>query len=347
MLLCAFTTHAARAEDGPRFAPVTNRATVITVNHPLATEAFKPRQDIIDLMVERGVARFAGITNPVTAWRQLAGTNQTLGIKVYTATGRNAGTRPEVVSSVVRSLLAAGVPRNRIIIWDRHLSDLRSAGFVDLGESLGVRVKGAAEAGWNPAVYYEAALIGQLVYGDLEFGRKETEGLGRKSHLSRLLTDEITRIINIAPLLNHNAAGVSGNLYSLALGSVDNAWRFEVSADRLANAAPDLYALTELSDRVVLNISDALICQYQGGQRDLLHYSRVLNELRFSRDPVALDVLALQDIEQSRLKEDRPTKPFSSELYKNAALIELGVADLQRIEVIRIHAAVQGETSTR
>jgi hypothetical protein len=98
---------------------------------------------------------------------------------------------------------------------------------------------------------------------------------------------------------------------------------------------------------VMLNISDALICQYQGGQRDLLHYSRVLNELRFSHDPVALDVLALQDIEQSRAKEDRPGKAYAAELYKNAALIELGVADPKRIDVVRIHAAVQGETNTR
>jgi hypothetical protein len=115
----------------------------------------------------------------------------------------------------------------------------------------------------------------------------------------------------------------------------------------LATAVPDIYGQPQLCDRVVLNLSDALICQYQGGQRDLLHYSRVLNELRFSRDPVALDVLALQDIDRGRGTESRTSRPAMVELYRNAALIELGVADAQRIDVVKIHAAVQGNVTTR
>lgn len=344
---CTLNAAVLLAADGPVLSAAPTRAEVIAVRHPLATEAFKARPEIVELMVERGITRLTGQTNPIAAWRKIAGTNETIGIKVYTATGRNVGTRPEVAAAVVNGLIAAGVKRDHIIIWDRQIADLRAAGFTTLGETLGIRVLGAAEAGWNPKVYYDAALIGHLVYGDLEFGKKEENGVGRKSHLSKLLTRDITRIINIAPVLNHSEAGVSGNLYSLAIGGADNTWRFEASPERLATAVPDLYALPEISDRVVLNISDALICQYEGGQRDLLHYSKVMNELRFSRDPVALDVLALQDIEQSRNKEGRPSKPFNSELYKNAALIELGIADLKRIDVIPIHAALQGETNTR
>jgi len=54
-------------------------------------------------------------------------------------------------------------------------------------------------------------------------------------------------------------------------------------------AVPEIYALPVLSDRVALNIVDALICQYQGEERSLLHYTAALNQLRFSRDPVALE----------------------------------------------------------
>ena len=38
----------------------------------------------------------------------------------------------------------------------------------------------------------------------------------------------MTKIINVTPLLNHNLAGVSGILYGLAIGSVDNTLRFEL-----------------------------------------------------------------------------------------------------------------------
>jgi hypothetical protein len=137
-------------------------------------------------------------------------------------------------------------------------------------------------------------------------------------------------------LLNHNLAGVSGNLYSLASGSVDNFARFESDPGRLAIAVPEIYALPELSDHVVLNIVDALICQYEGGERGLLHYSATLNELRFSRDPVALDVLSIQELERQRSSSRAPAIKAAMELYNNAALLELGVSDPKAIQVERI-----------
>ena len=88
-----------------------------------------------------------------------------------------------------------------------------------------------------------------------------------------------------------------------------------------------------LGDRVVLNISDALICQYEGEERGLLHYSVDLNEIRLSRDPVALDALALQDLERSRRARSQVELPSNWELYKNAALLELGIADLKHIDI--------------
>lgn len=94
-------------------------------------------------------------------------------------------------------------------------------------------------------------------------------------------------------MLNHNDAGVCGNLYSLAMGSIDNTLRFEASPERLATAVPEIHAKRELSDHVVLNITDALIGQYQGEQTSLLHYSVELNQIWPSKDPVALDVLAI------------------------------------------------------
>ena len=83
----------------------------------------------------------------------------------------------------------------------------------------------SVQAGWDEKVFYDSVPLGNLVWGDLEFG-KTGSGIGRKSFVSKLLTRGITKLINISPLLNHNLAGVSGNLYSLALGSVDNILRF-------------------------------------------------------------------------------------------------------------------------
>ncbi|HTD87763.1 MAG TPA: DUF362 domain-containing protein, partial [Candidatus Binatia bacterium] len=110
----------------------------------------------------------------------------------------------------------------------------------------------------------------------------------------------MTKIIQLTPLLNHNTAGVCGNLYSLAMGSVDNTARFEGETRQMATAVPEIYALEALGDKVVLSIVDALICQYQGEEQGLLHYSIALNELRLSKDPLALDILSLQELDWQR-----------------------------------------------
>jgi hypothetical protein len=91
--------------------------------------------------------------------------------------------------------------------------------------------------------------------------------------------------------------------------------------------------LPALSDRVVLNITDALICQYEGSERGLLHYSGVLNQLRFSRDPVALDVLSIKELDRQRRAAEAPEVKPDLDLYNNAALLELGVNDPKKIQV--------------
>jgi hypothetical protein len=326
--------------------PTAPRAQVVTVRDPLALIAFKPQPAAVQLMVDRGLTNLTGQPTVCAAWTNLLTTNDIVGIKVYSAPGPDTGTRPAVVEAVVKELLAAGFPSDHIIIWDRHAADLRRAGYFSLAERLGVRVAGAAEAGYDPKTFYDTALIGNLVYGDLEFGRKD-EGIGRKSYVSKLVSQDMTKIINIAPVLNHNAAGVAGNLFSLALGCVDNITRFEGSTGRLATAVPEIYALPILGDRVVLNISDALICQYEGEDRSLLHYATELDEIRLSRDPVALDTLALQDLERTRKAHDQAAPPVNWDLYKNAALLELGVADLRLIDVRTANLTNHSETTTR
>lgn len=305
---------------------------VVIVEDATATEAYRPHPDHVQAMMERGITRITGETNSRAAWLSLVTTQDVIGLKVYSKPGPNSGTRPAVVSAVAQGLIAAGVPAQNLIIWDRDEVDLREAGFYDLAKELKVRIAAAAKAGWDETNYYDSPLIGNLVYGDLEF-EKKGEGIGRKSFVSKLLSQELTKIINITPLLNHNEAGVCGNLYGLALSCTDNTVRFEGDANRLAQAVPEIYALRPVGDRVVLNITDALICQYEGGQRGLLHYSTMLNQLRFSRDPVALDVLSLKELDAQRRKARAVNLRPNVELYRNAALLELGVMEPARLRI--------------
>jgi hypothetical protein len=312
------------------------RARVVIAQAPDAIQAFTTQPEKIPPLIQEGLTNLTTKPTVAEAWHSLLSTQDTVGIKVFSTPGPTSGTRPAVVAAVVQSLLAAGQPPKQIIVWDKHLSDLRQAGFFELAERYGVRVAGAAEAGYDDkSPPYESSLLGQLIWGDLEFGQKG-EGIGRKSYVSKLVTRQMTKIINITPLLNHNVAGVSGNLWGLGLGSVDNTIRFENDAERLAGAVPEIIALPVLGDRVVLNIVDALICQYQGEEKTLLQYSVALNQLWFSTDPVALDVLSIQELDRQRKAVNaRAAKP-NLELYQNASLLEIGVSDPRHIDVTRL-----------
>jgi len=315
-------------------APARRAGHVLVVENPHATSLFSPQRGPVAEMMRAGILSVTGKETIPAAWLSMLTTQDTVGIKVYSAPGRISGTRPEVAAALVGQLLEAGIPPRQILVWDRRLSDLRLAGFFDLADQFKVQIAGSAEEGYDEKVFYERALLGKLVWGDLEFG-KRTEGIGRKSFVSKLVTQRMTKIINLTPLLNHNLAGVSGNLFGLTMGCIDNWIRFENEPRELAQALPEIYALPEVGDKVVFNIVDALICQYQG-EESLLHYSAPLNQLRFSTDPVALDVLSLREIDYQRdLSKTSPVKN-NLQIYDNAALLEIGVSDLRKIEVERL-----------
>jgi uncharacterized protein (DUF362 family) len=311
------------------------RARVVIVEDAQAIDAFRTRQEPIREMVSEGITNLTGTGSVPEAWRTIVSTQDVVGIKVFSTPGANSGTRPAVVAAVVEGLLAAGVTPKHIVVWDRQLTDLRLAGYSDLANRYGIRIAGSQQTGYDENVYYDMPLPSTLIWGDLEFGKKGGS-IGRKSFVTKLLTQEISKIINITPLLNHDVAGVTGNLYSLAMGSVDNTVRFEREAEHLAQAVPEIYALTNLSDHVVLNITDALICQYEGEERGLLHYSAVLNQLRFSRDPVALDLLSLKELDAQRRAANAPKVKPNPDLYDNAALLWLGVANTNQIDIERL-----------
>jgi hypothetical protein len=316
-------------------APATNPvARVVVAQGDHLLQAFLPDEAQLAPVFERGLTDFTRTTTALAAWRTLVKTNDVVGIKVFSEPGPLMGTRPALVAVLVRSLLAAGVPTNRIIIWDKRADDLHQAGFDRLGAELGVAVVGALETGYDTNVFYlpDSPVMGSLVWGDSEFQQKG-EGLGKKSYVSRLVSQRLTKIISVAPLINEPAAGVCGHFYSLGLGSVDNTRRFEGDAGRLAVALPELIALPQLGDRVALYVTDALLGQSQGGPASFLQYSTVLNEVWFSHDPVALDMLAMQQVVQEQKVGHAPPLKMNFEIYTNAALLQLGIQNPARIQV--------------
>jgi hypothetical protein len=318
--------------------PATNAAVrVVQVDGVGLQSAFLADDTRVAAAFDLGLLALTRTANVSAAWRSLVRTNDTVGIKIFSQPGPLSGTRPAVVAAIVRGLLAAGLPPDKIIIWDKHADDLRAAGFFQLGAQLGVRVAGAVEAGYEATNFYlpDSPVVGSLVWGDSEFGLK-AEGIGKKSFVSKLVSRQITKIISVAPLLNENDAGLCGHFFSLALGSVDNTRRFEGDADRLAVALPEIYALPSVGDRVVLHVTDALLGQYQGGPASFLQYASVLDQIWLSHDPVALDTLALKELAHQRKYFEIPQPKLNYQIYTNAVLLQLGINDPSRIQIEKV-----------
>ena len=313
--------------------PGTNAAAHLTViQGENLLHAFEPDPAAVQARFNLGFRIFSRTANEAEGWRKIIRTNDTVGIKVFSAPGPVSGTRPAVVAAVVKGLLAAGVPGDNIIIWDKREAELRAAGFFKLARQLGVQAAGALESGYDTNTFYlpDSPVSSALVWGDVEFGSTNKDA-GKKSYVSKLLTHRINKIISIAPLLNENNAGTCGHFFSLGLGSLDNTRRFTLDSDRLAVALPEIYALPAIGDHVVLLITDALLLQYQGGPVSYLEYSLPRNEIWLSRDPVALDTIALKELAKERKRLDLPVVNSNLEIYKNAVLLQLGIGDTSRI----------------
>lgn len=355
------------------FAGLPDLSEVVVVKDQKATQAFCPNSQVVAQMMEKGLCEVTHSATLSESILSLVSTNDVVGIKVYALKNGVGGTRIEVVKALVQALKSAGLPQEQIVIWDRSWESLYSGGFMKLGRDLGVPVLSAAEGGFDETVAYSSFFPSSLVAGDVEFGKKnqwrdwqrkgqdllssqsETnlarpENVGRRSFVTKLLTQKITKLILVTPLIHHNSLGAAGNIYSLASGCTDNFLRFENDGYRLAEAASEIYAMEAVGDKVVLCITDALLCQYRGQTSGFFHYSLEINELRFSKDPVALDVgafLEMMEIRQDAAPDDSAFKEISlagKTLCENAVLLELGNAVASKIQVRRF--ALDGDAAT-
>ena len=196
-------------------------------------------------MVDRGITNFTGKATVAAAWRSLVSTQDVVGIKVFSAAGRNQ--RHAARPSSRRWFTDCSTPACRRITSSSGTSTRTICAppdFSNLAAQLGVRAAGA----WKPATTRPiftcpTAPSSATSSGAIWNSEKKAKASAENPLSPNSSAGDITKIISIAPLLNQDAAGVCGHLYSLALGSVDNTVRFEGDPGRLAVAVPEIYAL--------------------------------------------------------------------------------------------------------
>jgi hypothetical protein len=154
-----------------------------------------------------------------------------------------------------------------------------------------------------------------------------------KSFLADIVTKDITKLVNIAVLKHNEDSGVTWAAKNIALGVTTNKVRFHI--DYCAKAIPEILAQPCIRDKTVLHIGEAAkisTVSVAGAQIALD------NRIFFSRDPVAMDTIGLDILEEKRASQGLPSVRDISTHVAACAARGLGTNDPARIELREIRA---------
>jgi hypothetical protein len=163
----------------------------------------------------------------------------------------------------------------------------------------GVHV-GAAEQrrgmirGYDPRVYVEADF----------FGEEDT-----RSYMVRLVSETLTKIINVPNMKEHRASGVTGCLKNISYGhfsNVDRSHRWEKTNTQTYIGT--LASVEPTPSKTVLNITDGLRGVWHAGPFSADKKFRFFpKQMMFGTDPIAMDRLLIDVIEAKRQSENAPS----------------------------------------
>lgn len=272
-------------------------------------------QETLLRMYKQGIQRLKDQQNPKDTLRLLFKSNNRVGIKINTISGRKLSSRPEVSFSLANLLGQSGIQRGNIIIWDRTNRELRDAGYhLNLNRS-GIKVFGTDTRG----IGYDSRLVSHLNIGSL---------------FSLIQSDKITASISLAVLKDHGMAGVTAGMKNY-FGAIHNPNKYH---DFNCNPfIAELFETKFIKRKHKLTILDSLIVQYHRGPSYHARWAEKYEALIFSLDPVAADFVGWQIIEKLRAQKGLPSlkEEKRAPVYLNTAeKMGLGKANPVEIQII-------------
>lgn len=256
----------------------------------------KVNTEIVREMMARGMRELTGEKRVFDAWRRFFEPSDIVGIKVNCGGHPWVVSAPEIISEIVNNLTTVGVKPAQIFVYERFQNQLDAVNYAPHLPA-GVRIAAAERAnrrvdnlGYDPATYVEADF----------FGEEDT-----RSNMMRLVTERLTKIINVPNMKDHGATGVTGCLKNIAYGSFSNVARTHSRGKSHTRSFVGTLASVEpLRSRTVLQIMDGLRGVWHGGPfaptRRYVFYPK---QIMFGTDPVAIDRLLLDIIDDKRRAE--------------------------------------------
>ncbi|MEP6585215.1 MAG: DUF362 domain-containing protein [Candidatus Udaeobacter sp.] len=338
VLFCAISSAPAQGQQ-----PAPTRSIVYAVRNPDSIKQYKTNPHIVREMVNRLVMAVTGQSDVAKAWGSLVSPGERVGIKISAAGGELFTTHHDIVNAIVDGLAAAGHPRSSIIVWDRSLGGIKEAGYRPAVD--GYQVKAIApHDGYDAKAMLSAPLAGKLVWGDFEYvgdtGKMplfaDAEATSNVSHFSKIISSDVDKVINVPVMSVSETNGIAGCIYNMTIPNIDNWRRFAQGSRFGSGSLAEIYANPLIAKKVVFNLMDGLMAQYAGGPQPQPNYAVHHGTLYASKDPVALDAIALKLLEEWRKRGSlRPVGPVAAYIDV-ASELGLGNSAPNRIEVRNI-----------
>ena len=287
-------------------------------------------EDAVGELIDQAMMKFTGRSSAKEAWRDIVLPDDIVGIKINPLGGPELSTHRIIVDKIIEGVYGAGVLRKQIIIWDRFEDHLLNAGYPIKQEEGEVQTFASDTEG--------------IGYDDEVFYESEKDSVNRRengsthSRYSRIVTQHVDVLINVPVLKHHAMAGVSGCLKNLAFGSVDNTRRFHGKPLYCNPAIAEILEHKVLKEKLALNIVDGLVASFDKGPTYDAESAWKYSSLFVSTDPVLLDVLVLQTVNQKREEMELDHVSKLANHINTASALGLGIntldqADLRRVEV--------------
>ena len=298
-----------------RDSPAAKSRVVIARDPMLRGSGSSLDSDCLLKLLDRAVASFYDCDSPQQAWKRIVRPGECVGLKINCLAGRGASTTVKLVEAVTERLQQAGI--TNIVVWDRLNSDLESAGFRIGSVRPGVQFIGNDTAGYEDHLSIHGS-VGSL--------------------LARTLTRTCDAVISLPVLKDHGIAGMTFALKNF-FGAIHNPNKYHLTAGDPYVA--DVNMLPPIPQKVRLHIGDATAVQYEGGPSYMPQWSWRFNGLVVGTDPVALDSVGWQLIEQKRATEGMKSLAASGREPKYIATAadaehRLGTNDPRRIERLEV-----------
>src|SRR2546421_5576154 len=338
VFFCAISYGLARGQQ-----PAPTPSIVYAVHDPDAIKSYEANPRVVREMVNRLVLAVTGQSDVGRAGASLVSPKDRVGIKICAAGGELFTTHHAIVNAIVDGLAAAGHPRSGIIVWDRSLGGIKEAGYRPSSD--GYQLKSIVpHDGYDAKAVLSAPLVGKLIWGDFEYAGNiekmplvaEAEATSNVSHFSKIISNEVDKVINVPVMSVSETNGIAGCIYNMTIPNIDNWRRFAQGSRFGAESLAEIYANPLIAKKVVFNLMDGLIAQYAGGPQPQPNYAIHHATLYASRDPVALDATALKYFEQWRARGSLPAIGPVAAYVSYASQIGLGNSAPNRIEVKNI-----------